>query len=149
VPLISGWSVGSSSSADDLFLTGPNGLAAEFVNVQVASSVTVSQILQEQLAGAEKQYTNAEVCSQPEAGVVPGVPRVTGEGEVVCFTVTPQNGSAVPYAEAIFDGLVPASSGQLAVIEFGYFPQSTTATQIKQELLPVLDSVHWLQVGSS
>jgi hypothetical protein len=113
----------------------------------VASSVTVSQILQEQLAGAEKQYTSAQVCSQPQAGDVPGTPQVAGEGEILCFTITPQNGSAVPYAEAIFDGLVPATGGQLAVIAFGYFPQSTTSTQIKQELLPVLDSVHWLKVS--
>ena len=148
VALASGWSVGSSSSADDLFLNGPNGLAAEFVNAQVTSSVTVSQILQEQLAAAEKQYTNAEVCSQPQAGDVPGTPQVPGEGEILCFTVTPQNGSAVPYAEAIFDGLASTSSGQLAVIAFGYFPQSTTSTDVKQDLVPVLDSVHWLQVGS-
>jgi hypothetical protein len=148
VTLASGWSVGSSSSADDLFLNGPNGLAVEFVNAQVASSVTLSQILQEQLAAAEKQYTNAEVCSQPQAGDVPGTPQVTGEGEILCFTITPQNGSAVPYAEAIFDGLVSSSSGQLAVIAFGYFPQSTTSADVKQDLVPVLDSVHWLQVGS-
>ncbi len=145
--LASGWSVGSSSSANDLFLDGPNGLAAEFLNAQVASSVTVSQILQEQLAGAEKQYTSAQVCSQPQAGDVPGTPKVAGEGEVLCFTITPQNGSAVPYAEAIFDGLVPTSGGQVAVIAFGYFPQSTTTTQIKQDLAPVLNSVHWLQVS--
>jgi hypothetical protein len=115
----------------------------------VASSVTVSQILQEQLAGAEKQYTNAEVCSQPVAGHVPGTPTVSGQGEVICFTLTPQNGSAVPYAEAIFDGLVSGSGGQLAVIAFGYFPQSATSAQVKQSLVPVLDSVHWLQLGSS
>jgi hypothetical protein len=36
----------------------------------------------------------------------------------------------------------------LAVIAFGYFPQSTTSTDVKQDLVPVLDSVHWLQVGS-
>jgi hypothetical protein len=148
VLLPTGWSKASSSSADDLFVTGPNGLAAEFLNVQVASSVTVSQILQEQLAGAEKQYTNAEVCSQPAAGNVPGTPRVSGQAEILCFTITPQNASAVPYAEAIFDGLVPANSGQLAVIAFGYFPQSTTSAQIKQDLVPVLDSVHWLQLSS-
>ena len=148
VSLPSGWSVGSNSSVDDLFINGPNGLAVEFLNAQVASSVTVSQILQEQLAAAEKQYTSAEVCSQPQAGDVPGTPQVPGDGEILCFTVTPQNGSAVPYAEAIFDGLVPGASGQLAVIAFGYFPQSTTSTDVKQDLVPVLDSVHWLQVGS-
>ena len=70
-----------------------------------------------------------------------------GEGEVLCFTLTPQNGSAVPYAEAIFDGLVSTTGGQLAVIAFGYFPQSTTSAQIKQDLAPVLGSVHWLEVS--
>jgi hypothetical protein len=132
-----------------LFVQGPDGLAAEFLNVQVASSETVSQILQAQLASADKQYTNAEVCAQPQAANVPGTPTVQGDGEIICFTVTPQNGSAVPYAEAIFDGLVPGNGGQFAIVVFGYFPQSTTSTQVKEDLLPVLDSVHWLQLTSS
>ena len=147
--LPSGWSVASNSSANDLIVNGPNGLTAEWLNIQVASSATVSQILQQQLAGAEKQFTNATVCSQPQAGNVPGTPQVTGQGEILCFTITPQSGSAVPYAEAIFDGLVHGTSGQLAVIAFGYFPQSTTAAQVKQVLVPELDSVHWLQLRSA
>jgi hypothetical protein len=132
-----------------LFVQGPSGFAAEFVNVQVASSETISQILQAQLSSAEKQYTNAQVCAQPQAGKVPGTPTVSGEAEIICFTITPQSGSAVPYAEAISDGLVPGSGAQFAVITFAYFPQSATSAEIKQQLLPVVDSVHWLQLTAS
>jgi hypothetical protein len=132
-----------------LFLQGPNGLAADFQSLQTSSSATVSAILQEQLAAAEKNYTSAQVCSQPVAGNVPGTPTVSGQAEVICFTLTSQNGSAVPYAEAIFAGLVSDNGGQLTVVAFGYFPQSATSAQIKQSLVPVLDSVHWLQLSSS
>jgi hypothetical protein len=150
---ISGWSKDSSSTATELDLNGPDGLNASFATSQVPTSVTLSDVINEEEQGFEgsSSLTNVSVCGQPASAHVPGSPSVAGVGATVCFTATSQGGNDVEYAALIFNGLLKSTSGtnQLLLSEIAVVPQSDSETVLEQELKPVLQSAHWLQVSSS
>ena len=145
-----GWTKDSSSTGTSLALDGPAGLAAIFSAQPVSSSVTLSQLFQEQLTTFQQNsnLTNVSVCQQPESGNVPAPP-IAGGGAEVCFTSTPQGGSAQVWVAIIFDGLVKGTSNQLQVTELAFAPQSDGTTVLVQHLKPVLDSARWLRVSGS
>jgi hypothetical protein len=143
-----GWSEASESTSTDLILVGPGGIVLEWAGGEEPASETLAEVLQAQLARVQQSAPDAQVCYQPVAHAVPGDPTVPGEAEVLCYTVTPQNGAATPYTQAIYDGLVQVSGGQLLIDAHAYAPQTTSTGVIQGTVLPILDSAHWLPLST-
>jgi hypothetical protein len=146
----SGWSVDTKNSDQThLVLDGPQGLLIALFTQQDPSSATLTQVFQQALATAQQTFPDANVCNQPKSASVPGTPSVNGAFEAICFTVTPQNGSATPYASLVYAGLVQANGFQLQVETDFFLPQSMPNNTFNQLIGPVVPSVQWLQISAS
>jgi hypothetical protein len=149
--LPSGWTVASSSTSTNLYLGGPDGLFADFTTQTVGSAVTLTQVFEVDLSNFQQnsEFTNVSECEQPQSGDVPGTPKEPGAAEVICFTITPQGGNAVPYAALVANGLVQGSGSQLLLSVVGFAPQGTSSSTLQQDLAPELASAQWLQLNGS
>jgi hypothetical protein len=142
--------VSSSSTPTNLYLGGPDGLFVDFSTQTVSSTATLTQVFEVDLSNFQQnsEFTDVSVCEQPQSGAVPGTPSEPGAAEVICFTVTPQSGSAVTYAALVSNALVQGSGSQLLVSAVGFAPESTSSSTLQQTLEPELESAQWLQLST-
>jgi hypothetical protein len=150
VTLPNGWTEDTKNSdSAHLILDGPQGLFVQFFTQQEPSSQTLTGVLQEALATAQKAWPDASVCQSVQSSNVPGNPAVPGAFEGVCFTLTPQNGASVPYKALAYAGLVQGNSFQLLVEADFFFPQSMSSTTLNQFVDPLVQSLQWRQISVS
>ena len=142
VTLPNGWSVDSTSTSTDLFLDGPSNVFAEFFTQQEQASATLTGIFQQEVNNRLQKYPDTRICKQPTSATVPNGP--PGEEMAVCFTVTPQNGPAVPYVDFDFAGL--AGGDPLLVENDIYAPRTISGQALANEVGPLLQSVRWPQL---
>jgi hypothetical protein len=144
----------SDSTSSALWLDGPSGAAVQILGQQVPSSDTVSDVLTNQyqkVFQANSNFTDVNICGQPQSGDLPGTPSLSGGYAQFCFDVTTQSGSAVIDA-IVFDALVPLSSGSSdseLLTEVAYVPQSDGSNAFTQLAQPELNTIHWLGMSSS
>ena len=150
VNLPNGWTEDTKNSdSAHLVLDGPQGLFVQFFTQQEPSSQTLTGVLQDALASAQKAWPDAAVCQSVQSSNVPGNPAVSGAFEAVCFTLTPQNGTSVPYKALAYAGLVQGNGFQLLVEADFFFPQSMSGTTLNQFVDPLVGSLQWRQISVS
>lgn len=139
-----GWTVDPTSTSTSLFLDGPDGLYLQFWTQQQSGSTTLAAVFQSELANRQQHSPDARVCEQPQQASVPNGP--SGEAIVICFTLTPENGPAVPYSDLDYAALVPVGDLQLLVEADAFIPGDLSASAATKLIAPLWSSVRWRQL---
>ncbi len=146
-----GWSVASSSSANDLVLSGPDGMVVSATTRQEPMNQTLSDAFQSQMSVFESMstYSNVGECGNTQNVYMPGSPAtISAAFSTVCFTLTPPGGSAVPYWADVWEALVAGDGYLLQLTAIAWAPETTSNLQVTTELLPELRSLVWKQVST-
>lgn len=135
----SGWSVSASTNVDATLKDSNSGGILWLTAGTVQSATTAQNILQNNLTAFQKTDPNAAVCqgTSPSSGTIGGI---SGMEEDICYTFTPQGGSAFPVDTTVWAATNSAGT-TIYVINASRATSNTKA--YGTDVQPILSSITW------